>query len=98
MALATTTGAALMARNVDRGADQNLPVVRGTTTVRFSPEHMEVFSAIPEPGFDADIEGQDDGRIRSEFESDRRESRLDVWWGGGMRHHVHEGAGDEHDD
>lgn len=69
----------------------------GTATVRFSPERVEVLSAVPEPGYDADID-EDDGRTRVEFESDHHRSRLEVWWNGGVRHRVREHAGEGHDD
>jgi hypothetical protein len=61
----------------------------GTVTVRFSPDEVAVLSAVPTSGFETDVDA-DDGRTRVEFESDRHQSRLSVWWDGGPRHRIDE--------
>lgn len=73
----------------------------GTVTVGFSPDEVAVLSAVPTSGFETDVD-TDDGRTRVEFESERHQSRLDVWWDGAARHRIHEGDDadddDDHDD
>jgi len=72
-------------------------LVGGTATVAFSPDGVEIVSAVPEPGFAADVEPEGSA-TRVEFESAGHRSRLDAWWDGGPRHEAEEqdqhGGGD----
>ncbi|HEX6255861.1 MAG TPA: hypothetical protein VFZ70_08610 [Euzebyales bacterium] len=75
--------------------------VGGTATVRFSPDEVEVLGAVPAAGFTADVEAEDDGSTRVDFESEHHRSRLKVWWRDGSRHEVEEqgrDGGDERQD
>jgi hypothetical protein len=67
----------------------------GTATVRFSPGGVEVLGAVPSAGFAVDVEAEDDGSIRVDFESEHHRSRLKVWWRDGPRHEIEERADDE---
>jgi hypothetical protein len=75
--------------------------VGGTATVRFSPAGVEVLGAVPAAGFATEVEAEDDGSIRVDFESEQHRSRLKVWWRDGPRHEVEEqtrdGGGHAHD-
>lgn len=66
----------------------------GTATVRFSPGGAEVLGAVPAAGFEADVEAEDDGSTRVDFESEHHRSRLKVWWQDGPRHDVEERTDD----
>lgn len=76
---------------------RSFEVYGGTATVSFSPTGVEVLSAVPKPGFSADVEPEHTG-MRVEFESDDHRSRLDVWWNGEPRHEVEERDDDSGDD
>lgn len=70
----------------------------GTATVRFSPGGVEVLGAVPAAGFVADVEAEDDGSTRVDFESEHHRSRLKVWWRDGPRHEIEERADDDDND
>jgi hypothetical protein len=74
----------------------------GTATVRFSAAEVEVLGAVPAAGFTVDLEPEDDGSARVDFESEDHRSRLRVWWSDGPRHEIEEQArdddGDDEDD
>ena len=62
---------------------------------------VEVLGAVPAAGFTADVEAEDDGSTRVDFESEHHRSRLKVWWRDGPRHEVAEqgrDGGDERQD
>ena len=69
---------------------QTFETTGGTATVRFSPGGVEVLGAVPAAGFAADVEADDDGSARVDFESEHHRSRLKVWWRDGPRHEVEE--------
>jgi hypothetical protein len=78
---------------------QTFETTGGTATVRFSPGGVEVLGAVPAAGFAADVEAEDDGSTRVDFESDHHRSRLKVWWQDEPRHEVEErGRDGDHDD
>lgn len=70
----------------------------GTATVRFSAAGVEVLAAVPAAGFAVDVEPEDDGSTRVDFESERHRSRLQVWWRDGPRHEVEEQVRDDDGD
>lgn len=70
-------------------------MVGGTATVQFSATRVEVLGAVPATGFSADVEPEDDGSTRVDFESEDHRSRLTVWWRDGPRHQVEERADDD---
>jgi hypothetical protein len=49
--------------------------------VRFSTDGVDVLGAVPAAGFATDVEAEDDGSTRVDFESEQHRSRLKV--GGG---------------
>lgn len=70
----------------------------GTATVRFSVAEVEVLGAVPAAGFTVDLEPEDDGSARVDFESEEHRSRLRVWWSDGPRHDIEERARDDDGD
>jgi len=69
-------------------------LVGGSTSISFSADGVTVLWATPNPGFEVEIEPEDD-KARVDFESDGHESRIDAWWSDGPRHEIREDSDDD---
>jgi len=69
-------------------------LVGGSTSISFSAGGVTVLWATPNPGFEVEIEPEDD-KARVDFESDGHESRIDAWWSDGPRHEIREDSDDD---
>ena len=67
--------------------DQTFPMVGGTAAFRFSPEGVTLLYAVPNPGYQAEVEPEGTG-MKAEFEGAGGKYRVDVWWADGPQHEI----------
>jgi hypothetical protein len=67
----------------------------GAVTLRFSPDGVEVASAVPKLGYEVRSQPTDDNGWRVEFVGDEARSRVEGWWDGGPQDRVDDDVEDD---
>jgi hypothetical protein len=65
-------------------------MVGGTTALRFTPSAVTALFAIPNAGFEVDVDADHGNGVRVEFESESHRSRVEGWWDGGPQERTRE--------
>lgn len=65
-------------------------LVGGSVAADITPTAVTIDWAVPNPGFEVEIEPEVDGVVKVEFRSGSHRSRIDLWWANGPQHNVRE--------